>query len=268
MRPRRFDLAGALSVTAAMLLLVMGVVRSPDVSFALTAATVAAGLALLAVFVRIERRSPDPLLRLGILRSGPLVRANLGAGLFVGAFIAFQFVLVLYLQELRGWTPLESGLVLLIAGLDVVLAPTLTPRLVDRFGTTPVILAGMLAAALSYALFVPVGADWSYPQMLPSLVLLGVAFALAYGSLTIAATDGIAEDEQGLAGGLLNISFQFGAAFGVAVAAAVNVAVTGAGDSAGDLLDGYRIAFLVPVAAVLIGAAITAAGLRRRPAAA
>jgi len=261
--PRRFDLTGAASVTAAMLLLVMGVARASDVGAETTAATMAAGLVLLAAFVAVERRSPAPLLRLGILRSAPLVRANLGAGLFIGAFISFQFVLVLYLQELRGWSPLESGLVLLIAGLDVALAPTLTPKLVDRFGTTPVILAGMLVAAAAYGLFLPVGPDWGYLQMLPSLVLLGIAFALAYGALTIAATDGIAEDEQGLAGGLLNVSFQFGAALGLAIAAAVNVAATGAGGSPDALLDGYRSAFLVPVAAVVVGAAITAAGLRR-----
>jgi MFS family permease len=264
--PAGFDLAGALTVTAGMLLLVFGVVRAPDAAWLLTAATLAAGALSLVTFAAIERRSAAPLVRLGILRSGALVRANLGALLFVGAFVAFQFVLVLYLQELRGWSALETGLALLVVGIDLVLAPTLTPKLVDRFGTSPVILAGMVLAAAGYALFLPLGAGWSYTAMLPALVLLGLAFSLAYGALTIAATDGVAEDEQGLAGGLLNVSLQFGAAIGLAVATAAYVAVSGDGGSPEALLDGYRAALVVPVAATVLGAAITASGVLRRSA--
>jgi predicted MFS family arabinose efflux permease len=187
--------------------------------------------------------------RLAILRSGSLARANIGAMLFLGSFMAFQFVVVLYLQELRGWSALETGLALLVAGIDTVLAPTLTPRLVNRFGTVPVILAGTLLAAAAYALFLPLGLDWSYVQMLPTMILIGLAFSLAYGALTIAATEGIAEEEQGLAGGLLNVSFQFGAALGLAVATAVNVAATEADGSLQAVLDGHRAALVVPVAA-------------------
>jgi len=189
------------------------------------------------------------------------------AGLAVTA--AFQFVVVLYLQELRGWSALETGLALLVVGIDLALAPTVTPRLVSRFGTVPVIFAGMVLAAAGYALFLPLGTHWSYAAMLPTFVLLGLAFSLAYGALTIAATDGVAQEEQGLAGGLLNVSLQFGAAFGLAVATAVNVAATGADSSSGALLDGYRAALIVPVTATVLGAAITATGLvryRREPA--
>jgi predicted MFS family arabinose efflux permease len=217
----------------------------------------------MAAFVAIERRSPAPLVRFGILRSAPLVRANVGAMLFIGAFMSFQFVLVLYLQELRGWSALETGLALLVAGIDAFIAPTLTPRLVSRFGAVRVTLAGMLTAALAYALLLPLGADWTYANLLPSMILIGLAFSLAYGALMISATDGIAEEEQGLAGGLLNVSLQFGAAFGLAVVTAVNVAATESG-APGALLDGYRTALVVPVAAVVLGALVTASGLLRR----
>jgi predicted MFS family arabinose efflux permease len=162
--------------------------------------------ALLAAFVAIERRSSDPLVRLGILRCGPLVRANLGAASLAGSFFGFQFVVVLYLQQFRGWSALEAGLALLPAGVDAVIAPTLTPRLVGRFGLTRVIGAGLGVAALAYALFLPIGPNSSYAAMFPTMILTGVAFALAYGPLTIAATNGIAPDEQGLAGGLVNTS--------------------------------------------------------------
>jgi MFS family permease len=255
-----FDLAGAATITAAMLLLVLTVVRAPDVPVAWTAATLAATAALLAAFVAIERRSAAPLVRLGILRSGPLVRANVGAMALTGSFFGFQFVTVLYLQELRGWSTVQTGLALMVVGIDSVLAPTVTPRLVDRWGNVRVIFGGFLLAAVAYALFVPLGADWSYPMMLPTLILTGLAFSLAYGPLTIAATDGVDEAEQGVAGGLLNSSFQFGSALGLALVTAVNVAAT----EAGDALDGYRAALVVPVAAALVGAAVMAVGLRRR----
>jgi MFS family permease len=136
--------------------------------------------------------------------------------------------------------------------------------LVRRFGTVRVILAGLSLAAVSYALFLPVGADWTYLAMLPTMLILGVAFALAYGPLTIAATEGIAPDEQGLAGGLLNTSFQFGAALGLALVTAVNVAATDAGGSAQAQLDGYRAALVVPLVAAALAAGVTALGLRGR----
>jgi predicted MFS family arabinose efflux permease len=245
-----------------MLLLVFAVVQSAEMAAGWTAAALAGGTALLTAFVAIERRAAAPLLRLGLLRSAPLVRANLGIMLFVGSFVAFQFVAVLYMQELRGWSSLQTGLALTIVGLDAVLAPTLTPRLVDRFGTVPVILAGMVLAAVAYALFLPLGADWTYAAMLPTLILIGVAFSLAYGALTIAATDGIAEEDQGVAGGLVSMSLQFGAAVGLAIATAVNVAAT-SGGSPEAMLEGYRAALVVPVAATVLGAIITVPGLRR-----
>lgn len=257
-----FDLGGALSLTAGMILLVFTVVRAPDVDAAPTIAGLVGSAALLVAFVVIERRTREPLVRLGILRRGSLVRANLGTMLFFGAFVAFQFIVVLYLQELRGWSPLQTGLALLIVGNDAILAPTLTPRLVERFGKLRVIAAGMAVALVAYALFLGVGADWTYWQMLPSLVLIGVAFALTYGTLMIVATDGVAEHEQGLAGGLQYVSLQFGGAVGLAVVAAVNVAATN-GTSAPAVLDGYRTALLVPVAAVLLGLLVTATGFLR-----
>jgi MFS family permease len=258
-----FDLAGALSITSAMIVLVFTVVRAPDAAPALTVAGLAASAALLAAFVAVERRSAAPLVRLGILRSPALLRANVGTMLFIGAFIAFQFVAVLYLQELRGWSPLETGLALLVVAIDAILAPTVTPRLVERFGTSRVIAAGMTLAGAGYALFLPLGADWTYLQMLPTLGLIGLAFSLTFGTLTIAATDGIAEAEQGLASGLQYVSLQFGAAVGLAVAAAVNVAATGGANTPEALLDGYRAALLVPVGAALLGLAVTGLGVRR-----
>ncbi|MEV5664983.1 MFS transporter [Streptomyces flaveolus] len=258
---KRVDVAGALTVTAALVLIVLGVERAAHAGMAVSAGTLLAGLAFLVAFLVIERRSAEPLVRLGILRHGPLVRANLSAMLFSAGFFGFQFLVVLYLQELRGWSTLETSFAMLIIGIDAILSPTLTPRLVDRFGNAKVILGGLLLAVLSYGLFLPVGADWSYATMFPSLIVLGLAFSLAYGPLTIVATEGIAEEEQGLAGGLLYTAFQFGAALGLSAATAVSVAATRT-QTPEALLAGYRAGLLVPFAAAVIAAVVSAFGLR------
>lgn len=260
-----FDLAGALTGTGAMILLVYGVVRLEDpAGGAVTLAVLAAGLLLLTAFVLIERRSPDPLVRLDVLRSWPLVRANLGALLFLASFAGFQFLATLYLQEVRGWSSLQTGLAMLVIGIDTILAPTVTPRLVGRFGNARVLFAGMVLAALAYALFLPVGADWAYAAMLPTMLLLGLAFSLAYGPLTMAATEGVAEERQGLAGGLLYTAIQFGTALGLSAVTAVNVAALG-GDAATGL-ESVRTALAVPVAAAVLAVLVTAFGLRARAA--
>ncbi|SDY13437.1 Predicted arabinose efflux permease, MFS family [Saccharopolyspora shandongensis] len=260
---QRIDLAGGITITAAIVLLVLGVERATHTGIGWTLGTFAAGLAFLAAFIAIERRVAAPLVRLGIFRSGAVVRANAIGVLFVGAFFGFQFLVVLYLQELRGWSTLQTSFAMIVIGLDAVLSPTLTPKLVNRFGNARVTFGGLLLAALAYALFLPVGADWTYLMMLPGLILLSLAFSLVYGPLTIVATDGIDEADQGLAGGLLYTSFQFGAALGLSTVTAVNIAATASGTPAA-MLDGYHAALVVPLAAALIAGLISAFGLRPR----
>jgi MFS family permease len=251
---RGMDVAGALTISAAMLALIFGVTQLEKPSLVSAAAFVAGGV-LLAAFVAIERRSRTPLIRLGILRSGSLVRANVAALLFSASFFGFQFLVTLYLQELRHWTPLQTSLVLLLVGVDAILAPTLTPMLVNRFGTLRVAVGGLAFAVLSYALFLPVGNDWTYAAMFPSMLLLGLAFTFAFGPLTIVATDGVPAHEQGLASGLIYTSFEFGAAIGLSMVTVVR------GENL--LVDGYRAALAVPLAAALIATAVLAIGLRR-----
>ncbi|NEE09326.1 MFS transporter, partial [Streptomyces sp. SID7499] len=164
-----------------------------------------------------------------------LVRANVSGLLFAAGFFGFQFIAVLYLQELLGWSSLQTSFALIVIGVDAVLSPLLTPRLVARYGNARVIFGGLLVTSLAYALFLPIAEDWTYAAMFPSLLLLGMSFSLVYGPLTIVATGGIAEEEQGVAGGLFHTSFQFGAALGLSAVAAVNIAATD-GTSSADLL--------------------------------
>jgi MFS family permease len=261
-----FDLPGAAALTAAMLLLVFSVVEAPEAGWGSprTVASLAGVVALLAAFVAVERRSPAPLVRLGVLRSAPLARANLAAMSLHGGYLGFQFLTTLYLQQLRGWSAIETGLAFLPGGLLIaLLAPRLTPRLVERFGLGRVIFAGLDAAVVGYALFLRIGPESSYVTVvLPTILLIGVAMTLAYGPLAVAATAGIAPEEQGLASGLVNTSFQFGGAVTIALVTAVSDAHTAAGGSPAAVLDGYRAALLVPLAVATLGVAATA-GRRR-----
>jgi EmrB/QacA subfamily drug resistance transporter len=267
-RPSRsFDLAGAVTLTAAMLLLVFTVVEAPDAGWGSlrTLASFGVTAAILAAFVTIERRTAAPLVRLGILRSAPLVQANLGAMMLIGGWFGFQFIATLYMQQLRGWSPLETGLAIFPGGLLVaVFAPRIAP-LVMRFGVRPLITAGLASTAAGYALFLPIGLDSAYaPAILPTMILAGVGFALAYGPLNIAATNGVAPEEQGLASGLVSTSFQFGGALVLAVVTAVNSARTGADGSPQALLNGFQAAIVVSVIAAGIGVVVTAVRARRR----
>jgi EmrB/QacA subfamily drug resistance transporter len=267
-RSRSFDVAGAVTLTAAMLLLVFTVVEAPEAGWASvrTIGSFAATAAILAGFVAIERRTAVPLVRLGILRSASLVQANLTAMMLLGSWFGFQFIATLYMQQLRGWSPLETGLAIFPGGLLVaLLAPRIAP-LVMRYGTRRLITAGAASTAVGYALFLPIGLESSYVlAILPTMLFAGFGFALAYGPLNIAATNGVPAEEQGLASGLVQTSFQFGGALVLAVVTAVNSATTGADGSPEAILDGYQAAVVVSVIAALIGVALTAARFRSAP---
>jgi EmrB/QacA subfamily drug resistance transporter len=266
---RRFDLAGAVGLTAGMLLLVFTLVEAPEAGWgsARTLGSFAAAAVILAGFVAHERRTPAPLVRLGILRSSSLVRANLGAMSLFGGWVGFQFIATLYMQQLRGWSALETGLAIFPGGLLVaVVAPRLAP-LIARFGVTRLIVAGLVSTVGAYALFLPIGLESSYlAAMFPTFILGGLGFALAYGPLNIAATNGVAPAEQGLAGGLVNTSFQFGGALVLAVVTAVNNANVGTDGSPQALLDGFSAAIVVSVIAAALGVLATATARRALPA--
>ena len=263
---RGFDIAGAVTVTAGMLLLVRTVVEAPEVGWGDPATVVALAVAilLLGAFVAIERRAPQPLVRLGILRSGSLRRANLGAMAVFGAYVGFQFVATLYMQTLLGWSALETALAFLPAGLIVALgAPRIGP-LEDRYGTQRLILIGAVAFVIGYALFLRIDEGSPYAGvMLPSMLLIGVGFALSFPSLNIQATAGVADREQGLASGLVSTSFQVGGAIVLAVVSAVVTSQTGSATDPAALLDGFRPAIAVAALVAGLGLVIALTGIRR-----
>ncbi|MEU7877346.1 MFS transporter [Microbispora bryophytorum] len=263
------DLLGAATITAAMLLLVFAVVEAPKVSVVRTVLSLAGAAALIGLFVWLERRVRHPLVRLGILRSAPLVRANIGLVILFGSYVGFQFVAMQYFQNLLGWSALQTALAFLPAGLLVALTSTTMGGFADRFGTAWLIVVGSVALLAGYAVFLRVDLHPSLLWMvLPGMVLLGIAFALSFPSLNIQATAGVSDEEQGLASGLLNTSGQVGGA----VVLAIVTAVLTSGADGGDPIAHFRAAIVVSAGFALVGLAVALTGLRpgrrsgRRPA--
>jgi EmrB/QacA subfamily drug resistance transporter len=262
-----YDLPGAITGVAAMLLLVYTVVEAPEIGWAQprTLLQFALTAALFAAFAVIERRSAHPLLRLSILRSGRLARANLGVMVFFGAYLGFQFVVMLYLQSVLGWSALQTALGFLPAALIVAFGSPRMDPLIERVGTPRTITAGVIAHVAAYVLFLVVDRDAPYVVgVLPSMILLGLGFTLAFASFNIQATAGIPDDEQGLAGGLLNTSLQVGGALGLAIVTAVLVA-GGEGRTGPDaLLAGFTPALGVVTGFAVAGLVIALSGVVRR----
>jgi MFS family permease len=261
-----FDLPGAATLTAGMLVLVRTIVEAPDQGWAApeTIAAFGVAIALLGAFVAIERRSRSPLVRLGILRNASLVRANIGMMTLFGAYVGFQFVMTLYLQTMNGWSPVETALAFLPAGMLVAFGSTRIGPLVDRLGTARVIAAGALSSALGYALVLRFDASPEYVAvLLPTMLLIGIGFMLGFPTMNIQATNGVGDHEQGLASGLVQTSFQIGGAVGLAIVTAVVSGHAGGSADPDTLLEAYRIAIGVNLAIAVAGLLVALTGLVR-----
>ncbi|HZC61926.1 MAG TPA: MFS transporter [Streptosporangiaceae bacterium] len=265
-RSRRFDIPGAATVTGAMLLLVYTVVSAQQAGWgsARTVGSFGIVAALLITFVMIERRSKDPLVPLGIFRSGPLTRANIGAMTLFGSYVSFQFLVTQYLQTLAHWSAIATALAFLPAGVMVAVLSTRMSAIIGRFGTARVAVLAFASLVAGYAVFLRVGIQPDYPSViLPAVILIGVAFGLGFSALSLAATDGVADAEQGLAASLFQTSFQVGGAIVLAVVTAV-VDAGGASriTSAQATLGAYRPALAVITLVSALGAVAALSGLR------
>ncbi|GLW94934.1 MFS transporter [Actinokineospora globicatena] len=224
------DIWGALTLTGGMLLAVYTVVTAPERGWLspITLASVVVVVALLTAFVLIENRIAHPLIRLGILRIGTVVRANLSVVALMGSYVSFQFIMTIYLQNVLGWAPLTMALALLPAGIVVVIGSPLVGKLIDRYGTERLILASMVSLSLGYVWFlVAAGTTPDYPlAILPTMLLLGGGFGFGFSAIMAQGTDGIDDAEQGLAAGLLQTSGQVGSALILAVVTAVIAGAT------------------------------------------
>jgi MFS family permease len=264
-RLHHFDLPGALTSTASLLILVYAVVDAPNRGWgsAATVGLLVLSAALMAAFVLIERRHPRPLVRLGILRSRSLVHANLSAAAMFGGYSAFQFIVTLYVQNSLGWSPLGMALAFLPTGVLVAASSTRMAAVLGRVDTAWLIFYGLLALMAGYGLFLRTEPSMPYAEfMLPTMILLGIGFALCFPAVNAQATEGVADHEQGLASGLLNTSVQVGGAIVLAVVSAV-LSSSGQVGAQHRLLPGMTTAIGVSVGVSLAALLLTAGYLVR-----
>jgi EmrB/QacA subfamily drug resistance transporter len=269
--PRRIDAAGAVTVTASLVVAVYAIVNGNQAGWRTgrTLGLLAVSGALLVIFVSVEARARSPLVPLRLLRRRNIAVANVIGVLWAAAMFAWFFLTALYLQLVLGYSPLQVGLAFLPGNLIMGAASVgLSARLVLRFGIRPPLSAGLLLAAAGLLLLAraPVHGVFA-ADVLPGMILLGLGAGTAFNPVLLAAMSDAEPDQAGLASGLVNTSFMMGGALGLAVLASLAASRTGAllahGQSqAAALTGGYHAAFLAGAAAAAAAAALGATLLR------
>jgi predicted MFS family arabinose efflux permease len=264
---RRFDLPGAAVITAAVLLLVYTVVNAQQAGWASarTIGSFAVFAVLGALFAVIETRSADPLMPFGIFRSAPLRRAQVGSITLFGSFVSFQFLLTQYLQSLEHWSAILTALAFLPSSAITAVLSLRTAKLLSRFSPAALVTAAFVSLVAAYAVFLRAGVTTDYPAViLPSLILVGTAFGLGFSALSVSATAGVRNEQQGLASSLFQTSFQVGGAVVLAVVTAV-VEAGGANTftSPAAVLSAYRPALYLITGVAAVGLLAALPGLRR-----
>jgi EmrB/QacA subfamily drug resistance transporter len=223
-RLANFDIRGAVLATGGMLLLVFALVEAPDQGWGatLTVAELAGAIALLAAFVVNEQRTNDPLLPLSIFRTKGLAAADVTQLIAIAGFLAVFFFLTLYMQNVLGYSPIQTGLAYLPVTAGVALAAGVSSQVVPRIGTRPVIVAGSLLAAAGVYDLSRIPVEGSYAtDLLPGLVAMSIGLGGVFVAVTTAANAGVPADKAGLAAALLNASQQVGGALGLAIFSAL-----------------------------------------------
>jgi EmrB/QacA subfamily drug resistance transporter len=275
-----FVLAGALTVTLGLSVLVLGIVRTDTTGWGSpqTIALILAGIGLVGLFVAIEGRlAKAPLMPLRIYASRTLSAAN-GVIFLVGAAVfAMWFFMSLYVQQVLGYSPIKAGLAFLPMTLCIVAGSAFASRAVTRIGAKRLLIAGMVFQTVGLIWFTDITPSGGYlSELLVPSLLVAIGIGLAFVPATIAAVAGVDSHESGLASGLVNTSRLVGGALGLAILAALATSTTTADEhNAGShlttatmhaaLTSGFKIAFVVAGAFAAVGAVIAVFGLPRIP---
>ena len=269
----RLDVAGAVTVTASLMLAVYAIVNGNQAGWVSgrTLGLLAAAAAFLALFLVVESRVTSPLMPLALFRLRNLATANVVGVLWAAAMFAWFFLSALYLQLVLGYSPLQVGLAFLPANLIMgALSVAVSARLVMRFGIKRPLAAGLTCAAVGLLLFAraPVGGGF-VANVLPSMILLGIGAGIAFNPVLLAAMSDVAPEESGLASGVVNTAFMMGGALGLAVLATLaasrsdSLRATGHSPLAA-LVGGYHVAFVVgavfAATAALVGVSLLRVG--------
>jgi EmrB/QacA subfamily drug resistance transporter len=263
---RAFDVAGAVTVTAALSILVYALVDANDAGWgsSQTLGLIAVSMALLAAFVAIELRSAKPLVPFSIFRMRTLTGANV-VGVLVGASLFSMFFFIsLYMQQVLGYSAIHAGLSYLPLAVTIMATAAIASQLVTKVGYKPVLAAGLLfiVAGLLWFSRVSVGGGFTTDILGPSL-LAAAGLGFAFVTTTIAAVSGVQESEAGLASGLINTSQQIGGALGLAVLSALATSRTsdllsgGGSNPTEALTKGFQAAFLGGAGIALLGFVLT-----------
>jgi EmrB/QacA subfamily drug resistance transporter len=264
----RLDVAGAVTVTASLMLAVYAIVNGHEWGWTSgrTLGLGAAAAALLATFLVIEARVPSPLVPLGLFRLKTLAASNVIGILWSASMFASFFLSALYLQLVLGYSPLEVGLAYLPNTLIMgTFSLGLSAKIVMRYGIRAPLTVAMVLVTVALALFARAPVDGSFVvDVLPSMILLGFGAGLAFNPMLLAAMSDVEPSEAGLASGVVNTSFMMGGALGLAVLASIAAARTDSLSASGDgtlaaLTGGYHAAFLTGAAFSLVAGVLAAA---------
>jgi len=273
---RHFDVAGATSITAGLMVLVYAITRTSTHGWSdgTTVGLLAAAAGLIAAFVGIEARSPAPLLPLRIFRLRTLSAAN-AAALMIGATAFAQFfLLTLYLQEVLRYSAMETGVAFIAISVTIVVFSNVGQALTTRLGARAVLTTGLLLTAAGAALYARMPADGHYFwDVFPGLLVSGIGLALSFVPVTIAGLNGVQPADAGVASGLINTSRQLGGSLGLAAVTTVAATATSHyADSHGvlafsgpALAHGFQVAFYVLTGLALVGAALAAVFVESAP---
>jgi EmrB/QacA subfamily drug resistance transporter len=263
---RGYDLAGAVTVTGGVMALVYAIVRSASHGWGSgqTVGFFVLALALLAAFVVVELRSAEPLVRLSIFRTRSLSAANLTMFLVASGMFAMFFFNTLYVQRVLGYGPLEAGVSFLPFTAGIMVSAGLASNLAPRIGVRPVAAAGMTLTVLGLLLFarMPVSGSWPV-DVLPGMILASLGMGAVFMPLTLVATTGLEDEDQGLASGLFNTSQQVGGALGLAILTTIAAGRTHGGSPAA-LVHGFHYAFAGAACFVAASLVVMLALLRKR----
>jgi EmrB/QacA subfamily drug resistance transporter len=269
---RHFDAWGAVTVTASLMALVYGLTQSTTNGWGSieTIGSLVASAILMAVFLVIESRSHSPLVRLGIFRRRTLTGANL-VGFLLGTMIfGMFFLLSLYMQQVLGFSAMETGVGYLAVALTAVVSAGISQGFVTRLGVKPVLTFGMGLLLVGLVYFTQVSVNGTYAgDLLPGFLLIGVGMGFSFVPISIAALAGVQGQEAGLASGLINTSQQIGGALGLAILATVATTRTenelaGGAPQPEALTSGFTLAFWVAAGFALVSLLTTLVVLRRR----
>jgi EmrB/QacA subfamily drug resistance transporter len=268
---RHFDVAGAVSITAGLMLFVYALTRAPTVGWgsAEVILSLIASVALVALFIVIESRSSSPLVRLSIFKRRTLTGANVIGFLLGVTVFGMFFLLSLYMQEVLGFSAIRTGVGYLAVALTAVFASGLAQALVTRAGVKPVLAAGMIFLAAGLAYFTQISVNGTYfGDLFIGFILIGIGIGFSFVPVSIAALAGATSGDAGLQSGLINTNQQIGGAVGLAILTTVSTT------RANDLLkagvshaeaatSGYSLAFWVGVGFALGGLLATLVLLKR-----